>query len=256
MNLKYITCSDPREFNDIHDIVKLGQLSPRVEIAIQAHPSKMSPGMPRYQWTQELMQLVKGLQFYNSRNINLAVHVNKEWCAEICKTGKFPAELQTILSQRYTLFPCKTVIGRIQLNIPADAVPKADVDNMIQLFDENRDYKFIIQYNRNTEDLVKKIRYFSYVPFSTLYDASGGRGISPGTWREPVFVSGDQGYSGGMSPENVAENLDKISAVVPFGRDVWIDAEGKLKTDDKFDIGRAQQYIMNAENWLARQKQR
>ena len=253
MNLRYITCSDPREFNDIHDIVKLGQLSPRVEIAIQAHPSKMSSGMPRYEWTNELIKFVKSLAFYNSRNINLAVHVNREWCAEICKTGKLPHELQTILSQRYTLFPCKPVICRIQLNVPADVVPDANVGKMLNMMDDNREYKFIIQYNANTAGLVKQL-HNHYVPFSPLYDASGGRGLSPDSWRAPVFRSGAQGYSGGLSPENVAENLDKISAVVPAGRDVWIDAEGKLKTDNKFDIARAQQYIMNAENWLAKQR--
>jgi hypothetical protein len=66
-----------------------------------------------------------------------------------------------------------------------------------------------------------------------------------------VFDSGAIGYSGGMSPENVADNLTKISAVVPANRDIWIDAEGKLKTDNKFDIARARQYIQNAESWIA-----
>ena len=255
MNIKYITCSDPREFNDIHDIVNLAQLSPRVEIAIQAHPSKMSPGMPRYQWANELIKFVKGLRFYTSRNINLAIHVNQEWCAEICKTGKLPAELQTILSQRYTRFPCSPVIKRIQLNIPVDAISQANTVNMANMIDDNRDYGFIIQYNNNTAGLVQKLNKF-YLPFSSLYDASGGRGILPQQWCPPAFRYRDQGYSGGLSPENVAENLDKISAVVPKNNNVWIDAEGKLKTNDRFDVARAKQYVINVENWISKQNQR
>ena len=63
------------------------------------------------------------------------------------------------------------------------------------------------------------------------------------------------GYSGGMSPENVVENLNQISSVVPKHReDIWIDAEGKLKTDDKFDIDRAANYVLAAEKWLQRQR--
>ena len=86
------------------------------------------------------------------------------------------------------------------------------------------------------------------VPFSMLFDASGGRGISPDTWRAPVMPNHKMGYSGGLSPENVADNLDKINMVLPVGYNTWIDAEGKLKDPDtkQFDTLRAEQYIQNA----------
>ena len=58
MQLKYITCSDPREFNDAYKIIDLTQISPRVEIAVQMHPSKASPGMPRYEWFGKLVDYV------------------------------------------------------------------------------------------------------------------------------------------------------------------------------------------------------
>ena len=259
MNIKYITCSDPREFNDIHDIVALAKSSPRVEIAIQMHPSKASPGMPRFEWAKELVKLAWSTQYHDFtigkheyvRNpVNLAIHINNEWAAQICNTGRIPNELHKILSVRYMAGGMRPIIRRIQINIPHSAVNSASSIDMARMMHANPDYKFIVQYNAKTADLVNRLHRIG-ANFSPLFDASGGNGILPDAWQKPVFDTGAQGYSGGMSPENVADNLTKISAVVPANRDIWIDAEGKLKTDNKFDIARASQYIQNAENWIA-----
>lgn len=252
MNLKYITCSDPREFNDIHEIVCLGKISPRVEIAVQAHPSKMSPGMPRNEWFRELLQFIKR----DRVNINLAVHVNREWCDEICRKGIIPAELKEFFNMSHNEY--WPLIKRWQLNVPLETVENADINALSTLFRLHRSKDFIVQYNTNTYEMVNKL-YKTSASFSLLYDASGGRGISPTEWCPPVFMAVPQGYSGGLSPENVDSNLTQISNVVkwtPRCNECWIDAEGKLKTADKFDVVRARQYVINAENWLINQKQR
>ena len=266
MHLRYITCSDPREFNDIHDVVKLAQLSPRVEIAVQAHPSKMSPGMPRNEWFRELLQYV----IRDKYNINLAVHVNREWCEKICRKGQIPQELKEFFGLRTE--NNKPLIKRWQLNVPSYTVPDINYRALKRMFNKNSQNEFIVQYNAHTKDVATTL-YAMNVRFSVLYDASGGRGISPELWNAPLWTFVSQGYSGGLSPENVESNLDKISkvAVYPFARydknnnivrsvemrkDIWVDAEGKLKTDDKFDILRAQQYVLNVEHWLTKQKQK
>ena len=94
------------------------------------------------------------------------------------------------------------------------------------------------------------------VPFSMLFDASGGRGISPDTWNSPIYSNHKMGYSGGLSPENVADNLSKINGVLPLGYTTWIDAEGKLKDPEtkQFDTMRAEQYIQNALRWMEKNK--
>ena len=84
MKLKYITCSDPREHNSIKSIMELSRL-PHVEIAVQCHPSKMSNGMPRNVWFNELLNAA-----YQTQNINLAIHVNAEWANDICARGIIP----------------------------------------------------------------------------------------------------------------------------------------------------------------------
>ncbi len=265
MHIRYITCSDPREFNDIHDIVKLGRLSPRVEIAVQAHPSKMSPNMPRYEWFCELIDMVQHDQYIDyitGRNrsndlLHFAIHINNEWASQICEHGQIPTELHRILNTRYKGgYNMHPIVNRIQVNIPASAVEKASLVNISRMIGAYGDYQFIFQYNNKTADLIKKLHSVGTGWFSPLYDSSGGQGISPDAWRAPLFGSGTQGYSGGLSPENIADNLDKISAVVPLWRNVWIDAEGKLKTDNKFDVTRARQYVKNAEKWIKQQNQR
>jgi hypothetical protein len=127
-------------------------------------------------------------------------------------------------------------------------------DAVQKLFASNPHNEFIMQYNDRTK-MAAWTLYEMGTKFSLLYDASGGRGIAPGTWNKPVYDVVPMGYSGGMSPENVVENLNQISSVVPKHReDIWIDAEGKLKTDDKFDINRAANYVLAAEKWLQNQR--
>lgn len=56
MILRYITCSDPREDTPVNDILELSQFTPNTEIAVQAHPSKMSFNMPRYKWFTQILK--------------------------------------------------------------------------------------------------------------------------------------------------------------------------------------------------------
>jgi hypothetical protein len=62
------------------------------------------------------------------------------------------------------------------------------------------------------------------------------------------------GYSGGLSPDNVFGNLRKIERIVG-DNEIWIDAEGKLKSqtlfDEKalFDVNLAKSYVRRANIW-------
>lgn len=80
-----------------------------------------------------------------------------------------------------------------------------------------------------------------------LVDASGGRGLSPGAWRPPV-TDKPVGFAGGLGPDNLPEEMERIAAVARPG--AWIDMEGKLRAssrssahgtdqDDWFDLSLA-----------------
>ena len=96
MKLRYITCSDPREHNSIQDMVDLAKL-PHAEIAVQCHPSKMSAGMPRNVWFNDVLRVAR-----NERNMNLAIHINMEWADSICAKGVIPDIILNWIRQSLT----------------------------------------------------------------------------------------------------------------------------------------------------------
>lgn len=80
---------------------------------------------------------------------------------------------------------------------------------------------------------------------ATLFDYSSGAGVLAESWPQPL-PDCYCGYAGGLSPENVAENVKKIEAVCN-GRSYWIDAEGRLMADDGYlSLARTEEYVKNA----------
>jgi hypothetical protein len=65
-----------------------------------------------------------------------------------------------------------------------------------------------------------------------LFDASGGRGVTPSAW--PAYPGRSVGYAGGISPDNVRETIAKIATTGPY----WIDMESGVRTDDRFDLAK------------------
>lgn len=251
MNLRYITCSDPREHNSINSIMRLVQM-PRAEIAVQCHPSKMEKGMPRNVWFNDLLTAMKD----TSRKC-LAIHINQEWANDICANGKIPdIILKWIRAEKYYNHP---IITRVQLNMPKQTAQNISADKLAKIIHDFENTEFILQYNDNTRDAVEKL-HKTGAKFSLLFDASGGRGIAPKQWQKPIYETHPMGYSGGISPENVYQTLNAIKNVVPENYTPWIDAEGRLKSatlfDEKelFDVDLARAYIKSANIWQGKQR--
>jgi hypothetical protein len=84
---------------------------------------------------------------------------------------------------------------------------------------------------------------------STLFDISHGAGVLPIEWPE-VIEGASCGYAGGLSPDNVSAQLDKIAYAA--GETVfWIDAETKLRSEDDetFDLVKVEQFLAGASAW-------
>lgn len=246
MILRYITASDPRENNSVKSILDLAHL-PHAEIAVQCHPSKMSKGMPRNVWFEKLMY-----EMNQTMRVNLAIHINCEWANDICANGKIPEIiLNWIKSEKNYKTP---IIGRIQLNMPYETAKNINATKLAKIIHDFPNQEFILQYNKKTKSAIKKL-HDTGAKFSLLFDSSGGNAISPKEWEKPVYPTHPMGYSGGLSAQNVMQNLDKIKSVVPDGYKTWIDAEGRLKSptlfSDKplFDVDIAKEYIKRANMW-------
>ena len=256
MNIKYITCSDPRNHNSYDELFDLCHMDPRVEIAVQMHPDKVSPDTERYKWIKQLVDMMSGDT--TIKNVcNLAIHVNNDWCDDICN-GKIPDELKPLFRARYRS-TFKHVVKRIQLNMPQKTADNFDAQKLKPVIDFYDKQDFIIQYNTRTQNAVEALHQTG-ARFQLLFDASGGKSQLPKSWQKPVYpIFHQQGYAGGLKPENVDTELDKI-AKVAGAFPTWIDAEGglqkptgELKPDGTpiklFDTARAATYIKNVLEW-------
>lgn len=73
-----------------------------------------------------------------------------------------------------------------------------------------------------------------------LVDGSGGTGRSPERWVRPKTHL-QVGFAGGLGPDNIGSEITKIHAIAE-GR-TWIDLEGKLRTDDWFDLTLCERFL-------------
>jgi len=254
MNLRYVTCSDPREHVSFDSIAALSRMSPMVEIAVQCHPSKVSFDMPRYKWFDGIVSKC----VYMCRAPRLAVHVNDKWCDMLCKGVIAPELIDWFMVKKCNNEP---VIYRWQLNMPEETAETFNPNPLAKIITNYPEHEFIIQYNDSTKEAVKKL-HKTGVQFSLLFDASHGTGQTIEEWEKPVYKKHPMGYSAGISPENVMGNLDKLNKLIPSNRDIWIDAESKLKSADLFeekalfDVNLAKAYITRAKYWKKQNKQR
>jgi hypothetical protein len=89
-----------------------------------------------------------------------------------------------------------------------------------------------------------------------LFDVSGGAGILPDGWPQPIHIDIEpgefgegieywrySGYAGGLGPGNLAEQIPKIieaSGGTEFTNEgrIWLDMESRVRSDDdrQFDL--------------------
>lgn len=244
MNLCYITCSDPREDTPLADALMFLIQNPMAELAVQTHPTKMSPGMPRRVWFDALMQLAATI----SEPVNLAMHVNLEWCNQLC-LGQIPDAIKPIFDARHPVSN-SPLVRRIQINLSGSQSPQFDARAVADLINAHPQHEFILQYTPAIHPWIHQLQGNTQ-NFSVLYDASNGTGIAPQTTEKPFPGVHATGYSGGISPENVTARLTQINLVA---RNVptWIDAEGRLKKpgSKSMDLIRAQIYVNRAMRYI------
>ncbi len=88
--------------------------------------------------------------------------------------------------------------------------------------------EFIFQWDGVNDHMAHAAHAYG-VKTAALFDTSGGAGILPADWPEPTkqFWCG---YAGGLGPDNVAEQVEKINQTC--NGLFWIDMERRVRTDD------------------------
>ena len=244
MQLRYITCSDPREDLSVYSLINFTTKYPISELGVQAHPGPMSYKGRRNGWFNQMV--------FTASNMptppNIALHINYEWCDCMCR-GVVPIEIQNWINARNEITK-EHVIKRIQLNI-GDNTHSFEPEKLAKLIQEHADQEFILPYNQHVAPEIARLKATG-AKFSLLFDGSYGAGISPEKWGKPVYDDVPNGYAGGLGPGNVAIQLNKINKVLPADYKTWIDAEGRLRDiydTQSFSLGLAERYIYEALKW-------
>jgi len=240
MLVKTITCSGVNEDNDIQQTIAFLKQYEKAEFGVQCSPKKVSPQMPRFEWLDELISKLNE----NGLERRVALHLNEGFAISFC-TGKVPDEIAQMINKGQA-------IGRLQINykigrdVLSNGLKVPAVKDICRAMDETRPHQIIFSASKPNLPLIRQI-HAHRKDFDILFDDSFGEGILPHERQKPLFEDIFQGYAGGISPENVMTELDKISAVT--NKSVFIDAEGKLKEDGCFSFNRAAKYIENALLW-------
>lgn len=117
---------------------------------------------------------------------------------------------------------------RVQLNL---RYKRGDLEKLEALFNNYPKINFITQHNNANKDLWFLIQAKNH---NVLFDNSGGRGILDTNWQEPLSEK-IYGYAGGLSPDNITEELNKIITVTK-NKHFWVDMEGHIRTNDYLDL--------------------
>ncbi|MBP1532071.1 MAG: hypothetical protein ILA52_01050 [Alphaproteobacteria bacterium] len=244
MKLKFVTCSGANEYTSIKEMLKLSWDYPQIEFGIQVCGAKGGAGSSRRDWLIKLMRTVS--RFDDDMLPNLALHINKDW-VESCGAGICPEDL-TFLLMAYN-YRYNKIFKRVQLNFKIGRDKWPDMQSLEKIMN-SYSQEFILSYNESNADYINEMKNRGKARFVCLYDDSHGEGIIPEKRKSPAFDDVEQGYAGGLSPDNVVQELEKINLVVPEKTSIWIDAEGKLKGEDgHLSIDKCREFVDKALTW-------
>lgn len=208
-NLKQITFTGADDTTDPKGMVELSQQFPFIEWGILV--SRSQTGMhrfPSHDWIHELLRINTKLQ----TPLNLSMHVCGSWIRKLLLgEDEIPLSMEQF--------------QRVQLNFHAERCPCNHLD-FADALKKIGDKQFIFQFDGAGGNKHMEAVQGLGINTAPLFDISGGRGILPEQWDEPLDVP-YQGYAGGLGPDNLEEQLPKILQAAN-GRNIWVDMETKL----------------------------
>lgn len=234
--LTHVTVTGADDSVKVADLLAIAEAYPYVEFGILL--SESQAGGPRFPSTRWLSEL---LECEDRDHVAISGHICGKWMRGIF-AGVWPRHL--------TGFNDFT---RWQLNTHGQRT-QTYVDGLMSIV-EGRTMvgeEVIFQFdNVNTHGLLACAA--ADLRVSALFDLSHGAGVLPETW--PKSLNGIRcGYAGGLSPQNVAEQLGKLEQVTCGP--TWIDAETHLRSSpqvdevDIFDLGKVRAFLEAARPWV------
>jgi hypothetical protein len=226
--LDRVTITGADDTTDIETMLNLSREYPFLEWGILVSRKAEGRGrFPSRTWIDELVAAVA-----TRPEVELSTHVCGAWVRAM-----FMGELD------WSQLP--TVIGksnRIQINTHAEIHQSTTA--MWTSLAQHPTKQYVFQWDGVNDHLTYAAKAMPCkggigIKVAVLFDTSGGAGILPESWPEPlngIYC----GYAGGLGPDNVAENISKIEKLYanPFrhsiapARTFWIDMERRVRTND------------------------
>ena len=86
-----------------------------------------------------------------------------------------------------------------------------------------------------------------------LFDASHGAGVLPAEWPKPRHYEVYHGYAGGIGPENVREQVVKITDTITGSLPFWIDMEGRVRTNEQLDLTKVMSVLETCKDLITKE---
>lgn len=242
MKLSTVTVTGADDSVHPRDLAEITREYPFVEFGILL--SRGAMGRPRFP-SADWLRLAFGE--CSGKGVRFAGHICGSWVSDSL-LGEFPIHE---LNEIHNGFVTSGLFRRWQLNTHAKPHPFncASLGTLLRLLSANRQ-SVIFQYDGVNTSLVPCIESTGCKNASFLFDLSHGAGILPTEW--PVPLDGIPcGYAGGLSPENVADQLRRLEKTVGDGA-FWIDAETHLRSrhDKEFDLNKVRAFLEAVTPWV------
>ncbi len=222
---------------DLDNLLGLAKEYPFIEfgILLSKNNTGKCPRFPGQPWIDRSMtQKLSGK--------NLSMHLCGSWVRSICSGGSDIS--QDWVSAYIDMF------DRIQLNF--HGMPHHTYSSRFCNLLKSFNTPIIFQIDDVNNHLYNQAKSLGVNCFA-LHDLSGGAGILSDKWPKP---SGSYcGYAGGLAPDNLKRQLDKLADVVG-DTPIWIDAETHLRSGDGalFDIDKVIRFIEIAKPYVQESK--
>jgi N-(5'phosphoribosyl)anthranilate (PRA) isomerase len=235
MRIAIATVSGADDTVSPDDLLALTRIYPFVEWGILLSRSREgTPRYPSHQWIRQLM-MVKSK--YNlppeaggegewQTRFKTSGHLCGSWARDLTRGNLSFFHEQTGNAYGFDRFQINFDLSKDGFNV--DAVVKALIG-----------ITYIIQVKGNDDSIVLALRTRGAQAYP-LFDSSGGAGIEPSQWPKKKYDW--SGFAGGLDPDHLEDQLDKISKIAGDQR-VWVDIESGVQTDNRLDLKKVEKYL-------------
>lgn len=241
MALNMVTITGADDNTDVDDLLSIWQQFQFVEWGILVG-SATGRRFPSSKW---IAQLVRAKRLH-APDMPLALHVCGLYLRDVARGGDL---------LRHDMGTDILAFNRVQLNWHGQAQEKSTSGLVLQSFCRMAGISWnptlIFQFDGVNDELYRlAARAFICVG---LFDRSHGTGAVPESWpaADPRIPSG---WAGGLGPDNLAEELEKINAQSWGHMDYWVDMETKVRSDDdtRLDLDKVVDCLSIARDFMRR----